>query len=184
MARNNQFALNASVHMRRFFVSLLAGVLLSAPLAWAEQQQASAFLKHAAETNVAEMALAELAQENASNKDVRNYAYHIQQDHELANETLQPIAEKHNVELPEEPNKMHKQQQERLSNLEGKAFDREYLKTMIEGHKKAIQKFEQQAQTAQDRQVKQYAELRVPQLRAHLEQAQILQKYVQSEGRQ
>lgn len=163
-------------------VSLFAGALALAPLASAAQDEgATSFLQQAAETNIAEQEMAEVAQERAAREEVKNYAKHLEQDHEKANQKLKSIAEEKNVELPDEPSKTHKQQTERLSELEGPAFDQAYLKAQVQAHQKAIKTFEQQAQSAQDPQVRQYAEQTLPTLREHLKQAQQLQK--QAAGR-
>lgn len=162
-------------------LSLLASGLAFAPWAWSQDQGASSFLKQAAETNVAEVELAEVAQERAARKEVKEYAQHLERDHEKANEELEQIADKKNVELPDEPDPTHKRQKEQLSKLEGPEFDQAYLKTMVEGHQKAIKNFEQAAKTAQDPEVKQYAQQNLPTLREHLKQAQQLQK--QTQGR-
>lgn len=157
-------------------VSFVTTVFVLASHAWAQDQAATSFLQQAAETNIAEQEMAEVAQERAAREDVKEYAKHIEQDHEKANEKLKSIAERKNVELPDEPNKPHKQQKEQLSKLEGAAFDRAYLKAQVQAHQKTIKTFEQQARTAQDPEVKQYAQQALPTLREHLEQAQQLQQ--------
>lgn len=162
-------------------VLVCAGALLLAPFAWAQQQQQqSSFLERAAQDNVAEMELAEMAQERAASEDVKYYAKLLQSSHEVANERLRNIAEQQNVELPDEPNEQQKQTAEKLSNLEGEQFDRQYLQAMIEDHKKAIELFKQQAQSGQSPEVQQYAKQTLPALQAHLEMAQQIEQQVGS----
>lgn len=156
--------------------SLAIVAFSAAPFAWSQDQGASSFLKQAAETNIAEVELAEVAQERAARKEVKEYAQHLEQEHQRANEKLKSIADKQDVELPDEPSKIHKQQKERLSKLEGPAFDQAYLKNMVQGHQKAIKTFEQAAKSAQGPEVKQYARQTLPTLRGHLQQAQQLQQ--------
>lgn len=165
-------------------LSLLAGMLAAVPFAWSQEQDVSSFLQQAAEGNVAETELAEVAQERAASEDVKMLSRRIQSDHELANERLESIAEEKDADLPDEPSEQHQQLNERLSELEGEKFDRQYLQTMIEEHKKTIQQFEQQAKTAQDPQVRQYAEQTLPALRSHLEEAQLIQKQAQEQPQQ
>lgn len=154
-----------------------AGALALAPFALAQQQQQqSSFLERAAQDNMAEMELAEMAQERAASDGVKYYAKQLQASHEVANERLQNIAEQQNVELPDEPNEQQKQTQEKLSELEGEQFDRQYLQAMIEDHKKTIELFKQQAQSAQDPEVQNYAKQTLPALQAHLEMAQQIQQ--------
>lgn len=160
---------------------LFGTALAFAPLAWSQDEGVSSFLQQAAEVNMAEMELAEVAEERAASDEVKEYAEHLAEDHENANEKLESIAEQKNVELPDEPGATPKQQKERLSKLEGPAFDRAFLDTMLREHQKAIKNFEQQAKTAQDPQVKQYAAETLPTLREHLKQAQQLQKQTQQQ---
>jgi len=157
-------------------LSLLAGILALAPYAWSQDEGASSFLKQAAEGNLAEVELAEVAQERAARPEVKEYAQNLEREHEKTNEKLKSIAEQKDVELPDEPGQTHEQLKEQLSDLQGQAFDQAYLKTMVQEHQKTIQSFEQQAKTAQDPEIKQFAEQTLPTLRAHLKQAEQLQK--------
>ena len=157
-----------------FIVSLLLGTI--AHSAWS-QGETSSFLQQAAEANLAEVDLAEVAQERAARPEVKEYARHLKQAHEQASEAIKSIAERKNVALPDEPAKMRQQQKEQLSALDGKAFDQAYLKTMIREHEKSIRTFEQQAKNAQqDPDVQQYARQTLPALRQQLGQARLLQQ--------
>jgi putative membrane protein len=187
-------------HMKGFGrVPLLLISFVIVPFAWAQQSQnqsqnqnqsqkqnqaISAFVKQAAETNAAEIAMAEVAQERASNDNVKHYAKHLQQEHELATERLQQIAQKKNVDVPNEPNRMHKEQTNRLSQLQGAEFDKAYIDAQVKAHQQAIRVFEQQAKSAQDAEIRQYAQMHLPTLREHLEQAQLLQKQTAGLSRQ
>ncbi|HEX7044461.1 MAG TPA: DUF4142 domain-containing protein [Burkholderiales bacterium] len=157
--------------------------LVLAPLALAQQEGAASFFKQAAEINVAEQEMAELAQERAAGDAVKKYAERMIEEHEQANEKLQSLAEKRDVELPDEPGARHKQQAQRLSKLEGKAFDQAYMESQVQAHQEAIKMFEQQAKTAQDPDAQRYAQQMLPALRAHLKHAQQLQKQAAGPGR-
>lgn len=165
-------------------IVLVAAALAAAPCAWSQERHVSSFLEQAAQDNIGEVEMAEMAQERAANDDVKYYARQIQQDHELAQERLEDIAEQENVELPDEPGKMHQQETQQLSQFEGEQFDRQYVQTMVQGHKKTIEEFEQQAQSAQDPLVQQYARQALPTLRAHLELGQQLQQQLNQQRTQ
>lgn len=163
-----------------FRLLVCTGALAAAPFAAAQQQQpANSFLQEAARDNMAEVKMADVAQERASSDEVKYYAKQLKASHEVAKERLEEIADNQDVDLPDEPNDQQQQKQDKLSKLEGQQFDRQYLQTMIEGHKKTIQEFEQQAKTGPDQQVRQYAKNNLPALRAHLEMAQQLQQDMQ-----
>lgn len=146
-----------------------------APAAWAADEGVSSFLKEAAQGGIAEVELAEVAQERATRKEVKELAKKIEDHHKKANDQLKSIAKKKDVDLPDDPAEQHKQTKERLEKLEGPQFDQAYLKTMVQEHQKDIKKFEQQAK-AKDPDVQQFASQTLPTLREHLKQAQTLQK--------
>ena len=50
--------------------------------------------------------------------------------------------------------KDYKDKVDRLSKLEGAPFDREYMKTMVEDHQKALKEFEANAKTRQDEELR------------------------------
>jgi putative membrane protein len=46
---------------------------------------------------------------------------------------------------------------DRLTKLQGEAFDRAYIKTMVADHDKDMKEFRRAAQTGQDRELKRFA---------------------------
>src|SRR5688572_12518432 len=68
---------------------------------------ASSFIKEAAQGNAAEIALAEVAERKAQNKEVKDFAQHVRKDHSAANQELQQIASKHNVEINQPMDSKH-----------------------------------------------------------------------------
>ncbi|BAU47495.1 membrane protein [Sulfurifustis variabilis] len=160
----------------RSSVSPFVAALVFAPAAWALDEGSSSFLKEAAQGGLAEVELAEVAQERAARKEVKDLAKKIEDHHKKANDQLKSLAENKDVELPDEPAKQHKQTKEQLEKLKGAQFDQAYLQTMVQEHQKDIRKFEQQAKSAKDPEVKQFASQTLPTLKEHLKQAQALQK--------
>jgi putative membrane protein len=61
-----------------------------------------------------------------------------------------------------------------LGKLSGKAFDREFLKTMISDHTRDISEFERVANQATNPDIKQFASEALPTLRDHLKMARDL----------
>lgn len=159
----------------RLSLPSFVAALVFAPAAWALDEGSSSFMKEAAQGGIAEVELAEVAQERAARKEVKELAKKIEDHHKKANDQLKSIAEKKDVDLPDEPAKQHQQTKERLEKLEGQQFDQAYLKTMVQEHQKDIKKFEQQAKSAKDPDVQRFASQTLPTLREHLKQAQALQ---------
>src|SRR6185436_5788331 len=67
----------------------------------AEKTAASAetFIRHAAQGGTAEIALAQLAKDKASNADVKAYAERLERDHSKANDELKSLASSKHVTL-------------------------------------------------------------------------------------
>jgi putative membrane protein len=65
-------------------------------------------------------------------------------------------------------------------SLSGAEFDRAFAKHMVEGHEKAIRKFEAASASLQDADLKEYADNTLPVLRDHLQMAQNLQSQIVS----
>jgi putative membrane protein len=63
---------------------------------------------------------------------------------------------------------------DRLASLSGDEFDREYINTMVENHKRAIDMFLAQS-GAQDPEIRQYVYTTLPALQKHLREAHELQ---------
>lgn len=70
----------------------------------------------------------------------------------------------------------HRQLRERLSALEGAAFDRAYTSEMVKEHEKDIQMYEKAQAQLQNEQLKAYATETLPRLEAHLDHARTAQK--------
>jgi putative membrane protein len=133
------------------------------------------FLTEALEGNRAETELAKLAEQKATSQPVRELAQTLQTDHARANDTLESIAGK--VGVPAEPamKPKHKQLQDRLSRLEGDAFDRAYASEMVKDHEKDIARYEKASRQLQNAELKAYASETLPHLKQHLELARSAQ---------
>jgi putative membrane protein len=130
------------------------------------------FVREAAEGNMAEIQLAKLAQQKATDPQVKDLAKTIEQDHTQAQSKLEQVAQSQNVTMPAElPQKMQDEQQ-KLSSLSGQQFDHAYVQTMIRDHKKDIKEFQKAEKMASDSGVRQYANSTLPDLQKHLQMAE------------
>ena len=133
-----------------------------------------AFMNAAAPGGMAEVELGKMAAEKAINADVKAFAQKMVDDHSKANEELKKLAEQKNVKLPPDVMPTHKELIDKLSKLNGAEFDKEYVKAMIEAHKKDVTAFENASKTAGDADVKEFATKTLPTLKMHLEMIQIV----------
>jgi putative membrane protein len=129
------------------------------------------FLKKVNEDNLAEVEVANVANTKSTNDQVKSLASKLLTDHQENQSDLQALASKKNVTLPSDMPASKKSVKDRLSKLDGAAFDKAYIAEMIKDHKAAIAAFERAAKST-DADVKAFAEKTLPTLKEHLSQAQ------------
>jgi putative membrane protein len=78
---------------------------------------------------------------------------------------LRQLAWAHDLSLPSEPNKQGEALLEKLSELDGAAFDQLYSHEMRKAHKKAKQRFNAAAESAPDPVVQAFARAQLPAMR-------------------
>lgn len=130
------------------------------------------FMTKAAQGGMAEVQLAQLAQEKAASDSVKQVAKKIQEDHTNANNELKQIAQQKGVDLPTDVGPKHQALIQKLQGLSGEQFDRAYLKAMVDDHKKDIKEFQRQTDRGMDSDVKGFASKTLPHLQEHLQQVQ------------
>jgi putative membrane protein len=138
------------------------------------------FATQAAVIGKAEIELSQLAMQQTQDQSVREYARRMVKDHQAAAAKLQKIAGDENLELPQSLDAEHRALKEKLSELRGAAFDREYAKAMAKGHDNAVALFEAASQAGQmPSQLKEFAAATLPTLREHMEMAHQLHEHEQ-----
>ena len=128
-----------------------------------------AFMNDAAPGGMAEVELGKLAAAKSQNVEVKSFAQQMVADHSKAGEELKQLAAQKKVSLPPDLMPAHKQLMEKLTKLSGAEFDQEYVKAMVEAHKKDVTAFESVSQTAGDADLKAFATKTLPTLKMHLE---------------
>jgi putative membrane protein len=104
---------------------------------------------------------------------VKEFAAMMVRDHTKAGAELNTVAANAHIDLSKIDADMDqgKNTRDRLAKLSGMEFDREYMKTMLDEHEKAIKDVEDRADRADNDHVKQWAAKTLPTLKKHLEQA-------------
>jgi putative membrane protein len=126
------------------------------------------FASQAAIIGKAEIELGQLAAQKAQDDDVREYGQRMVKDHKAADAKLKKIAAQENLQLPQSLDVEHEQLKQKLSGLQGDAFDREYSKAMAKGHDKAVALFEAASQAPQmPPELKEFAASTLPTLKEH-----------------
>lgn len=147
------------------------------------------FVRDVMTLNRTELELSKLAQQKAQNAQVKQFAAMMVKDHTQAGQEFRTAVQQANVNLSQMETDMERpvEGRERLAELSGAEFDREYIQTMINQHEKAIELVEEKAnqnqaagQTAQGQaQIQQWASKTLPVLQKHLQDAQQIEQRLQ-----
>jgi putative membrane protein len=132
------------------------------------------FLQRAARSNLAQIETGQLAAQQSSDPQVKQFGERMVQDHSQANDKLKTVAESVGVQLPTQAGHTDMQEMSKLKSLSGQQFDKTYARAMVRDHRKDVQEFEHVAQTAKNPEVRAYAEQTLPTLKEHLALAEQL----------
>lgn len=131
-----------------------------------------AFAKEAAIGGMAEVELGNLAKQNAASADVKQFGDRMVTDHGKANDELKQWASGKNVTLPTELDAKHTALKDRLSKLNGDAFDKAYMHEMVADHQHDVAAFKKESTSGKDADLKAWAGKTLPTLQDHLKMAQ------------
>jgi putative membrane protein len=128
------------------------------------------FAMMAAVGGLEEVQLGKMAADRAASPEVKQLAQRLVQDHSKANQELMTIAEKKDIDVPDELDDTHEDVVDLFSKLEGASFDREYVRYQVMHHEKDTAGFAVQAKDGQDSELKAFAAKQLPILQGHLQQ--------------
>ncbi len=134
------------------------------------------FLKLAADANMTEAHVGQMAEEQASESSVKDFGKKLTQDHTDAYRELAALAEKEGDAIPKGIDVGKNRSIEQLVRLKGTRFDREFVQHEIQDHEKAIAAFKREAADGHDADLKAYASKMLPVLEDHLHTAEKLAK--------
>lgn len=135
------------------------------------------FVDFAAQTDMVEANLGQLAENVSSSQDVKDYGQMLVTDHTDDFSQLHTAAQQANLTVPDAIDaKENKAMIAPFQKLKGAAFDHRYIREMIAGHTKAIAVYKKEAADAENPAVKSYAEQALPVLEKHLAHAKDLER--------
>lgn len=168
--------------MNRYLSILCCMALCSAP-AFAQKASGAAtmtdqqFVDFAAQTDMVEANLGQLAQGAASSQAVKQYGQMLVTDHTADYKKLQGLASQANVTVPDAIDATHnKTMIAPFEKLKGKQFDTRYEREMVAGHTKALDMYKKEADSATNDAIKSYAQDAIPVLQKHLDDAKALEQ--------
>lgn len=125
------------------------------------------FLLRAAQGNMAEVALGQLALRKSRNPKVRQLAQHLIQGHSTANATLLPILTRKGMPLPRFIGAMNAATNDQLARLSGGGFDRMFMSAQVEAHENSIALYQQELAMGTDEDARAYATRFLPEIMSH-----------------
>lgn len=126
----------------------------------------------AADGGMLEVKLAELAQTNASDASVKEFARTMTSDHSKGNAELKGLAAQKKISLPEKLSDKSQKMYDWFSKKQGADFDKAYMKCMVRDHKMDVNEFEKEAKKGKDADLQKWASAEVPVLKSHLDAAE------------
>lgn len=138
---------------------------------------AAEFAKKAGAGGAAEVEMGKLGAAKATDPEVKAYAQKIVADHTKANKELMKVAQSKNLEVPTEPDMMHKGMMKKFEHQKADTdFNQDYVQEMVRDHKKDIALFESVANdSTADPELRALAKKTLPTLEEHLADAQKLE---------
>lgn len=125
------------------------------------------FVVDAANGNLAEIRMAELALQKSSNKDIKEIAKMLQDDHTAALNDLKILASNKSISIPADVTDDTKQKLQKLTDEKPAAFDKEWTDKLMEKHMKTISDYEAALGTVTDQDIKNWINTVLPKIRAH-----------------
>jgi putative membrane protein len=149
-------------------LTLIAGISTAA-LAKSEKE----FISDAIKGDSSEIAMGQLAITKGASDPVKAFGQTLIADHSKAKAEASAVAAKLGVSPPEEMSSEAQREMARLQQLNGRDFDKEFVRVMIRDHQKTIAEFKKEAASGAGT-VQQLAAQSVPTLEKHLKIAQSL----------
>lgn len=134
------------------------------------------FVDFAAQTDMLEANLGQLAGTAGDSQGVKDYGQMLATDHTADYKQLGDVAKQANLNLPTAIDEEHNKLLAPMYKLKGAAFDKKYAADMVAGHTKAIEIYKKEASDAQNSALKSYAQEALTVLQKHLDGAKDLGK--------
>src|SRR3954454_12215843 len=154
------------------FSSVCAWAQATGPTKIADQE----FVTFAAQNDMAEAHLGQLAADHASSQAVKDYAQMLVSDHTKDYEQVSVIAQKAGVDVPKALDAGHMKLIAPLEKLKGPAFDGRFARQVIAAHETAAAAYDKESRDGQNPDLKAYAREKVSMLEKHKNDAQQLSK--------
>lgn len=163
--------------------ALSAAVLLCGQLGFSQNTTNASssdkkFVHSALEGGNAEVKLGQLAAQKGNSEDVKQFGQKMVDDHTKLGDQMKQIAQQQGINVPEGVPAKDKALESKLNSLSGDAFDKAYIKAMVQDHKKDLSEFKKEASSGNDTSIKDAASQGAQVISEHLQMAeQMAQKH-------
>jgi putative membrane protein len=129
------------------------------------------FITDQIESDMAEIRIAQLAQQKATSAEIKQIAKTLEADHTASLNQIKDLASRKGVTVPTEEDNDGKDLYNNLNEKTGANFDREWTEKVMDKHDKAIKKFQDKTEDNNaDADLKAWAAGVLPKLRTHHDQ--------------
>ncbi|MGI5214011.1 DUF4142 domain-containing protein [Plantactinospora sp. CA-290183] len=125
------------------------------------------FLQSIHQSNLAEIATSNLAQQKSANQELKQLATRLVTDHTQLDQRVQSVASSANLALPNKPTNEQQAVMNQLQNVNGADFDTQWVTAQLTAHTQAMQLVQAELTQGSDPSAKQVAQQAAPVLQAH-----------------
>jgi putative membrane protein len=128
------------------------------------------FVTQAASSNAFEVAAGGLAESKGQNAEIKQYGQHMVTDHSAAGTELKNLASREGWTVTDDLLPKERANLDRLSAMDGAAFDKEFARVMVLSHQDAVALFESASGHlgVPDGDLQKFATSKLPTLKTHL----------------
>jgi putative membrane protein len=123
-------------------------VALMPSSSFADANSDKQFLSTAAQSDVNEIKLSQLAETKASDPRIKAFAHKMVADHNRLEASMKPWVDSWKLTPPSGLDSDHQAVYDKLNGLSGSDFDKAYMSAMAEDHHKALDAFTQEVDTS------------------------------------
>ncbi len=140
------------------------------------------FLVNAAEINLEEIQLGQLAQQKGGTAQVKELGKMMEDAHTKSFNDLTALAQSKMITIPTSSTDNAQDAYQKLNEKSGNDFDKAYIDMMVSEHKDVIETFEDASTDSNDSDIKNWATVSLPDLRTHLNHSVDLQNNLTSQN--
>jgi putative membrane protein len=144
-------------------------VLTATPALAAPSDQDTTWVKAAHQSNLAEIAAGQAAQQSATTDDVKNLGAMFIEMHTQLDDSLKTAAQQLDIALPDEPTAQQQQQLASVKENSGQAFDSAWIAQQLASHTTTLNATQKELNSGSDDQVLQLAKTATPVVQQHID---------------